>query len=343
MPMSKQRGVSLVELMVSVTIGLILLAGVLSIFLSSKVTYFANEKLARLQENGRVALNLMSFDMRTAGYPGCARTTQVYSTLNTPTSLLWNYAIPLQGFESDGAGGYTPVVGLTLNPAPVANSDIIVARTMRRDVPTLRLAAPMGGVTANIVVTTATPAPTTGQHMMVMGCEYSTVFQVTGYAAGAPNSTISHAATGSAPGNASNNLNYVYQTGARVAPLQTVIYYVGNDALGNPSLYRQTGATTPAEQLIEGVEALQISYGFDTNNDQIVDDYQSAATITNWDRVRSVNYALLVRSDEAGTEVDNKTYVLLDTAVGGRTLGPFTDRRSRLVFTSTIALRNRTP
>jgi type IV pilus assembly protein PilW len=343
MPMSKQRGVSLVELMVSVTIGLILLAGVLSIFLSSKVTYFANEKLARLQENGRVALNLMSFDIRTSGYPGCARTTQVYSTLNTPTSVLWNYSIPLQGFESDGAGGYSPALGITLNPAPVANSDVIVARTMRRDVPTYRLASPMGGVTSALTVTTATPAPAAGQHMMVMGCEYSSVFQVTAYSPGAPNSTISHTATGTAPGNASANLNYVYQTGSRVAPLQTVIYYVANDALGNPSLYRQTGATTPAEQLIEGVEALQMSYGFDTNNDQIVDSYLSAAGVTNWDRVRSVNFALLVRSDEAGTERDNKTYVLLDTAVGGRTLGPFTDLRSRLMFTSTIALRNRTP
>jgi type IV pilus assembly protein PilW len=60
MNFSKQRGVSLVELMVSITIGLILMAGVLSIFMSSKVTYFANEKTARLQENGRVALDLIS-------------------------------------------------------------------------------------------------------------------------------------------------------------------------------------------------------------------------------------------------------------------------------------------
>jgi type IV pilus assembly protein PilW len=343
MPMSKQRGVSLVELMVSITIGLILLAGVLSIFLSSKVTYFANEKLARLQENGRVALNLVSFDVRTAGYPGCSRTLQVYSSLNTPTSTLWNYAIPLQGFESDGAGGYSPAVGIALNPAPIANSDIIVARTLRRDAPTMRVAAQMASVTAGISVVSATPAPTAGQHMMIMGCDFSSVFQVTGYAAGAPNSTISHAATGTNPGNANNNLNYVYRAGARVAPLQTVIYYVANDATGNPSLYRQTGATTPAEQLIEGVEALQVAYGFDSNNDQIVDQYFSAANVTNWDRVRSVSYALLVRSDESGTELDNKTYTLLEAAVGGRTLGPFTDRRSRLVFTSTIALRNRTP
>jgi type IV pilus assembly protein PilW len=66
MLLNKQRGVSLVEMMVAITIGLILLAGVLSIFFSSKVTYFSNEKMARLQENGRVALNLISHDVRAA-------------------------------------------------------------------------------------------------------------------------------------------------------------------------------------------------------------------------------------------------------------------------------------
>jgi len=119
MKLNKQRGVSLVELMVSITIGLILIAGVLSIFMSSKVTYFANEKTARLQENGRVALDLLMHDVRSAGYMGCARAVPFTSTLNAPTSLLWNYEIPLQGFESDGAGAWAPV----LVPVLVAHSE----------------------------------------------------------------------------------------------------------------------------------------------------------------------------------------------------------------------------
>ena len=79
---SKQSGVSLVELMVSITIGLILMAGVLSIFMSSKVTYLANEKTARLQENGRVALDLIQHDVRSAGFMGCARSVPFTSTLS---------------------------------------------------------------------------------------------------------------------------------------------------------------------------------------------------------------------------------------------------------------------
>ena len=95
-----QSGFSIVELMVSIMLGLILMAGILSIFFSSKVTYFANEKTARLQENGRVALDFVTHDIRASGYGGCARGVPFTSTLNTPTALLWSYAFPLQGFES---------------------------------------------------------------------------------------------------------------------------------------------------------------------------------------------------------------------------------------------------
>ena len=58
MKLRKQKGFSLVELMVSIVIGMILIAGVLSIFLSSKVTYTTNEKTARLQS---VAIGLLVY------------------------------------------------------------------------------------------------------------------------------------------------------------------------------------------------------------------------------------------------------------------------------------------
>src|SRR3990172_12930451 len=66
-----QQGLSLVELMVAISVGLILLAGVLQIFISSKQTYRVNDALARLQENGRYAMYLLSKDIRMAGFTGC--------------------------------------------------------------------------------------------------------------------------------------------------------------------------------------------------------------------------------------------------------------------------------
>src|SRR5262249_8867178 len=123
MNVKQQHGFSLVELMVSVTIGLILLAGVLSIFYSSKLAYLANEKTSRLQESGRAALDFLVHDVRSAGYMGCARAVPFTTTLNTPTSLMWNYAVPLQGFEATGTSAspaFSPAIpGGTLSPAAV--------------------------------------------------------------------------------------------------------------------------------------------------------------------------------------------------------------------------------
>lgn len=332
-----QRGFSLIELMISITLGLILMAGVLSIFFSSKVTYLANEKTARLQENGRVALDFITHDVRSAGYNGCARGVRFTSTLNNPNSLLWNFEVPLQGFESDGGGGYAPALpGGTLNPLPNPESDILVVRGLDRDGRAARLSSALSSGTANAVTTGA--VFTANTLAMISDCNQVSVFQIRTGTAG----VVTHAAGGANPGNATNNLGYAFELGARIAPLQTYIYYVANDPLNNnePSLYRQSGATA-AQVLIDGVQAMQVAYGEDTNNDRFVDRYVPANAVGNWDRVISVSVSFLMRSEVSGTNVDNNTYQILPLAVGGQTLGPYADLRQRMTFTSTIAIRNR--
>ena len=66
----RQQGLSLVELMVALLIGLILLAGVFQIYLSGRQSAHAQEDLARMQENGRYAMDLITRDLRRAGYWG---------------------------------------------------------------------------------------------------------------------------------------------------------------------------------------------------------------------------------------------------------------------------------
>jgi type IV pilus assembly protein PilW len=343
MHQSKSRGFSLIELMISILIGMILIAGILSIFFSSKVTYLSNEKTARLQENGRTALDFMSHDLRSSGYHGCARNMNYTPTINTPASVLWSFVFPMQGFESDGVSAYAPALPIALNPAPIPDSDIIVVRTPVRDTRMTRMVTNMANSTANLTVLNTNPAPAAaGQVMMISDCENFSVFQVSSYTPGTPNGTIAHAAGGSNPGNATNDLGTPYAAGARVVALQTVIYYVANDpATGEPGLFRQTGATQPAELIIDGIQALQVAYGEDTNSDHVADNYYSADNVTNWFDVVSVTLAMLVRSEESGTNVDANTYPLLNVGLGGRTLGPYNDRRQRMVFTNTVALRNR--
>jgi type IV pilus assembly protein PilW len=343
----KQHGFSMVELMVSVTLGLILLAGVLSIFQSSKVTYNTNEKTARLQENGRVALDFLTHDLRSAGYLGCSKVPDWFvSTLNGQTTFLWNYSTPFQGYEANGSGTWAPALpggADALNPAPVNASDVVVVRGLLRDGLAMELAAPVAGTTGDPSVPIVTPTAA-GQVLVITDCESATVFQATAWTPGGTNGTISHATTGPfVPGNASNDLVSSFNETSRILPLQTYVYYVANDAAGLPGLYRQTGATRPAELLIEGVQALQLAYAVDTvNNDRIADSYVPASGVTNWDNVISVTLGMLMQSDQTGgMHTGTNTYQVLPAAIGGLSINTPADRRQRMVFTTTVAIRNR--
>ena len=53
---NQQRGFSMVELMIAITISLLLLAGVIQIFSASRQTYTLQDGMSRLQENARYAL-----------------------------------------------------------------------------------------------------------------------------------------------------------------------------------------------------------------------------------------------------------------------------------------------
>lgn len=65
-------GLSLVELMISLVIGLLVLAAVSSVYVSGKRSYKARDGMSLLQENGRIALKRLRSGISAAGYPGYA-------------------------------------------------------------------------------------------------------------------------------------------------------------------------------------------------------------------------------------------------------------------------------
>ena len=62
-----QLGFTLIELMIAMLLGLIVVGAAGSVFLSSQKTYKTTEEMARLQEGGRAAFELMAKDIREAG------------------------------------------------------------------------------------------------------------------------------------------------------------------------------------------------------------------------------------------------------------------------------------
>lgn len=346
---STARGFSVVELMVAMAISLLLLSGVISIFVSSKSSYETNERLSRIQENGRFALNSIMTDLRASGFVGCARQpTYLSSSLNNATTLQWNFlAGPVTGFEATGTDTWSPAMDSNI-PSPLSGSDVLVVRAPVRERVALPLTVNVGAPTNALQIAAgSTNTVETGDIALAYSCEAISVFQVSNY--DPATGVISHAAnaTGQVPGNANTTVNYSYrQAVTHVVPIETIAYFIAPSArvgdatdpapAGTTSLWRRRGQSA-AQELVEGIEQVQVQYGVDTNGDVIVDEYRTADDVTDWNDVISVSVALLARSlEEYGVDTDERSYTLLDVTVAAPT-----DRRLREVFTATASIRNR--
>lgn len=103
----RQRGFTLVELMVAMAISAALMVGIVQVFMSSKATYRVVDNLSRIQENGRFAMDSVSFDVRMAGYRGCRSisTTEFDNSLNGgDTNALYDFEVGIRGFDAVNSG-----------------------------------------------------------------------------------------------------------------------------------------------------------------------------------------------------------------------------------------------
>jgi type IV pilus assembly protein PilW len=272
------------------------------------------------------------------------------------TTLLWNFGQAVYGFEATNTTTWAPVLDAAIpaSPTPSGGNDVLVLRAARPGSPVFRTNAAFAvgddiPVDKDASVTNTTlgaPVP-----VVISDCRGAAVFVATSLTgAGATTGKILHG-TGTTPANSSTSLPRSFDVDALVQPVQTVIYYIASctavgancPAVTPPALWQIVGSNPPQE-LIQGVEGIQLVYGVDTDGDLLANSYQKANAIADWGTVVSVNIAVLSRSiDETGTAVDKQTYKLLGgTAGNGRDYGPFNDRRQRAIFTTTITLRNGT-
>ncbi len=328
-----QHGLTLVEIMVAMTIGLVLLGGVITILVSSQQTYRVNEALARIQENARFAFQLLSRDIRMVGYMGCVgEGTVPVNTLNNPSEFLWNFGQPIQGFEASG-GGWMPALPTQIT-SPLSGRDILVIRGV--DGPDTRVIQHPGGTppgSANLKVTAGSSFED-GDIVLVTDCLAAAVFQITNISTSGGQDNIVHNTGTGVPGNATKNLGQSFE-GGEIVRVNTRSYYVRTNPDGIPALYWRRG-NAAAEELVEGVENLQIEYGVDTDGDRAADVYQTADLVVDWENVVSVRISLLMQSLEDNIASQPQTYTF-----NGATITP-TDRRLRKTYSTVIALRNRT-
>lgn len=338
--MKKQQGLSLVELMVALALGLIVTTALISVFVMSTQAFRTQDSFAQLQENARFALTTIARDVRMAGYRGClggrndtAIPVPMINNLASAGQYANNFAVGLQSFHATGTT-WSPSLDASISgatPAPSAGSDVITMRFATG--PGMPLSAIMASSSADVPLA-SNAGLSVGKAVLIADCVVSTVFKVTAINA---DQSVSHIADGVS--NATTNLGRAFSTDASVMPISTVTYYVGPSSSAptgtEKSLWQQIDGVN--NELAEGVENMQFLFGEDSNTDLSPDRYVTADQVANFDNVIAVKLALLVRTIDDNIAVTAPKY----TFNGVANLTP-ADRRVRRTFNLTISLRNRT-
>lgn len=349
---SGQRGLSLVELMIGMALGLIVLAGIGYIYLGSRQSYKVQDNMARIQENGRYAMEILSRDIRMAGYQGCSTATFT-NTINPQTTAANNYAwdftrSAIEGYNATGSGTWSSVTSgspatavsvSNIDTQVVSNTDVISLRTtdnLNIGIVGQPTDNNCSGTTADLKVTSNTQL-SDGMIVMATNCSHAAVFQITNF--NSSQNVVHNTGTGT-PGNATKDMGACF-VGGEIVGVSAKSYYIRNNPAGVPALFRKTGPTT-VEELVDGIENMQIKYGVDNDGNGSIDQYVDAGhasldSADEWKNVRSVRISLLLVSQDNNVTDAPQNYVY-----NGSTVTPATtDRRLRYVFTSTIGVRNR--
>jgi type IV pilus assembly protein PilW len=337
---SRQAGLSLVELMVSITLGLMILSGVLVVFANSSASRAEVERTSRQIENGRYASEVLSDDLRLAGFYGVLTVGNVPAPAalpGDPCSLNvadWAAWIPvhLQGYDN---GGFTSVNCTLTNQK--AGTDVLIVRRVR---------------TCFAGVSGCDAAVANAPYLQVSRCSTDTRYDDQTQTNSAYRIGLQGTAT----------FNRTLRDCATVANLRQYyvhIYYISTDnGLGDnntPTLNRLelTGTGWTRVPLVEGIENFQLQYGLDTNGDGNPDVYVAdpnnypvgsctgACPLTNWMNVVTVQFNVLARNLEASPNyTDAKTYHLGVDVNGASIDVTPSDSYRRHLYTSLVRVVN---
>lgn len=326
-PWRRMAGLSLVELMIGIALGLIILAAIVVVFANTSRARNEIERSARQIENGRYAVDILTDDLRLAGFYGELKAGSIAApgALPDPCSTAvadWATAIPihLQGYDN-GAGAPACL------PAGVkADTDIVV---VRRALGCVAGVAGCAAVTANtpyLQVSLCVTEPPPGYVLALQGAAFPLTRK-----------------------------DCVTAAGLRQYVVRIYFVSTGNGAGQNvPTLKRLdfTGTGWTETPLVEGVESLNIEYGIDTTGDGAADVYTTDPTsytcggpctpVSNWTNVVTARFHILVRNtDTSPGQTDTKTYNLGNDALGNAiVLGPFNDGYRRHVYTGLVRINN---
>lgn len=349
----RQSGLSLVELMISLTVGMLVISAMTTMFVQSSRARNSNERVNRQTESGRFALQTIANDLQQAGYydsfdPDASAKTYLAPPAAKPdpcttdlTQLAAAIAVPVQGYDS-----VTSSTPLTCLSDVKTGTDVLVVR---------RASTCVAGPTADA----GCDAAVSGDYLFQASlCKTETT-------------VATYYKVDTNPGNLNLHLQNC-TTVANYRRLVVHIYFIANNNKpgdGVPTLKRwELGAAgTGIVPLVDGVQDLQVEYGIDNaptsgagagivlNGDGVADvvtadpdSYSSCTNLTHpsctqyWQAVVTANVHVLARNVNSTPGYnDTKTYTVGLTAAGAaNTRGPYNDAYGRHVYQALVRLYN---
>ena len=327
-PVAAPRGFTLIELLVGLTLGVLVLFALVTLFVNSSRMRREIDQASQQIENGRYALDLLRDDMHLAGYYGdvipqqgftvatatlpgaCATDVASLQFVPPPAALQW--PVPVFGVAG---GDAVPICVSSATGGQKAGTDILVLRRTST-IPTT------AGLTASTIYVQATACKTElEQHkdfVVDVGANAGTFVRMKkGCSALSP---------------------------ADIYAFETRIYYVSNETIPTLRLLTISGTSSSNEPLVEGIEDLRVEYGRDNvGGDGAADGFRKCLSTVDpcvaadWANMVAVRVNVLARNVARGVGyTDTKTYAL----GAGVVVGPFNDHFKRHAYTAVVRLMN---
>jgi len=306
-----QSGFSLIELMIAMMLGLFLIGGVVSVFLSNRAVYRQNENLSRMQESARYAFEVIARDLREAGGIPCGSNLPTANVLNDASTTWWsNWGEGLHGYEGTEALPAKAIGTATASRVSGTDAVAILSGTAFNGT----TVTDHNPTAAEFKVNTTEHEIVDGDILMVCDFKQAAIFQTTN--ANSSNVTIVHNTGGSqTPANCSkglgyptvcttNGTSYSFEDGGILTKLSSNAWYIGYNSRGGKSLYRVKmynsggNAATQADEIAEGITNMQLQYLAKDASGNLASNYVDATSITAWTRVVAIRLILTLQSLE---------------------------------------------
>jgi len=338
-----QTGLTLVELMISLAIGLFLVAAVAGVYIAARNVFVVTHSATIMDENARTAFAWIGNGIRQARFDGCRGSDGaiVGDTRRGAFTDWWNdIGNPVRGYSLSATDSRFA--------NSVANSDALTLI----GIDSSRETTVVSDDPASATITTGRHAFANGETLLVTDCQLNSLFIKTGGSAGGGSTqTIVHGATlncsaalGDACANGgSGSASYTLNPGALIVPLVANAYYVApaSNADKGRSLWNTTtevGGGLSARELVGGVERLAFRFAVDTDGDGSINGYLAPTAITDWTQVKAVQVRLLLATlpDSGAKSTGSNAYTF-----NGATITPAAgDRRIYREYTAIFSLRN---